>query len=275
MAIKEILAPVVSVADDEPALAAAVQLAAQYSAHAVALVVAVHAGSALAEEQASLSEVLTDVAGGGRAAARARADIAAWIERAAVRFDVRDVTAEAALYEREVLAHGQCADLIVLARGDDRAHRQLFQALLFGSGRPLLLMPPAWAPGQLGQRVLVAWDAKRAAARAVHDALPMLVAADEVVVATVDAKPTSSGHGEAPGREIAAHLARHRVNAQVRNLDSMGRSVERALLDEALSTGADMIVMGGYGHPRAQEILFGGVTRALSAEAPLPLLLSH
>jgi nucleotide-binding universal stress UspA family protein len=106
-------------------------------------------------------------------------------------------------------------------------------------------------------------------------AMPLLKKASVVVIATVDAIPSAAGHGEAPGRELAAHLARHGVIAEVRNLDGLGRAPERALCDEVMAVDADALVIGAYGHSRAQEFVFGGVTRELLSMAPGPLLLAH
>jgi nucleotide-binding universal stress UspA family protein len=111
--------------------------------------------------------------------------------------------------------------------------------------------------------------------RAVSAALPLLRRAEAVAVATVDAVPSSTGHGDAPGRELAGYLARHGVPVEVRNLDSMGRSHARALLDEAQGFGADFVVLGAYGRSRASEFIFGGVTRELLLGSPLPLLMAH
>lgn len=275
MAIKTVLAPIVSLPEDEAAFAACEQLAVQFSAHAVALAVAVHLGSPLAEREAALSDVLTDMVRGQEShAGRERVELAERAAHARVQFELRDVVADEAIHQRAVLAHAHCVDLVTLARADTRLHRRLLETLLFGSGRPVLLVPQNWRPSPFS-RVMIAWDAKRAAVRATNDAIDLLIAAQQVAIVTVDAEPSPSGHGQAPGCELAMQLARHGAHAEVRNIDSMGRSAGRALLDEAAACGADLVVMGGYGHTKAQEMVFGGVTRELTSHAPLPLLLSH
>ena len=97
----------------------------------------------------------------------------------------------------------------------------------------------------------------------------------EQVVATVDAAPSASGHSEIPGHEIAAHLARHDVNVEVHNVDGLGRSHARALMDEAIAADADLLVLGAYGHSRAREFVLGGVTRELLTGSSIPLLMAH
>jgi nucleotide-binding universal stress UspA family protein len=138
-----------------------------------------------------------------------------------------------------------------------------------------LLAPPGWAGESLTDRILIAWDAKREAARAVADAMGLLAKAREVVIATIDAVPSEAGHGPVPGKDLAVHLERHGVNVRVNNVDGMGRSEAGALMDEAAALDANLIVMGGYGHARAQEWLWGGVTRDLTQTASTPLFLSH
>jgi len=278
MSYKHILTPVISVEEDEVALRATAALAAAFEAQATALVVAVHPGSEFAPRHAPLSDVLVDIAKGPKALAKVqRAAIVAAIKRLERSFDVRDVDAGVALIDGEVVSHARCADLVVLARTGARehAHGAMLVSVLFGAGRPVYVVPQDWNARQAPERVLVGWNAKREAVRAINDAMPFLTRAKQVTVTTVDAKPKTDGHGEAPGREIAAHLARHGVSVDVRNIDGIGRTHGKALIDEARAVGAELIVTGAYGHSRAAEFLFGGVTRELLATSPMPLLLSH
>ena len=278
MSYKDILGVAISLEDDEAALVAAGELTARFGARATALIVAIHLGSDFAQEAQPLSALLDDLAEGPRhAAAREREKIVAWLNQAPHDFEKRDLTIEGAVDRDEVVAHARLAELVVLARGRThvRARRVLLEHVLFQSGRPILLIPGGPAAERRWERVLIGWNAKPEAMRAVTAALPLLQAAKEVFVATVDAKPSHEGHGEAPGRELAQHLAHRNVRVEVRNLDSLGRSHTQALLDEASTVGAEVLVLGAYGHSRAQEFLFGGVTRDLLAHAPLPLLLAH
>ncbi len=274
--LKDILAVAIRLEDDEPTLRAAALLARRFEAHATALILAVHAGSTYAPENAPMSRVLEDLSAGARGmAARNRSRIEAWLNEGSHKFAIRDLLIEHALLRREVLAHARHADLSIVTRtaATDDAHRHLLDTVLFGSGRPVMLMPPAWRSEQLFDCVVIGWDGSSEATRATHDALPLLRLAHDVVIATVDAKTSSDGL--APGKALAIHLARHGVNARINNLDGMGRSEGRALLDCAISMGADMLVLGAYGHSRAEEWLLGGVTRELTQCSPIPLFLSH
>lgn len=277
MVFKEILAPVITLEHDQAALTAAAEIAHAHGTRATALIVTVDLASAFAEHTAPFSEIMLDLAKGSRShAAVQRGKILAWIESAPHDFDVRDVTVEDAVEQNEVVAHARVADLVVIARADahHRARRALLERVIFKSGRPVLLVPPQ-VRERPWEKIVIGWNAKAEAVHAVAAAMPMLRRAKDVSVVTIDAKPSLAGHGEAPGRELAAYLARHGVKVDVHNVDSLGRSEGAVLLGEAQSAGADLIVMGAYGHSRAREMAFGGVTRDLLAASPVPLFMAH
>jgi nucleotide-binding universal stress UspA family protein len=173
--------------------------------------------------------------------------------------------------------YGRHADLSVAPQPDPGGgdlRERVLEGLLFGSGGPVLVAPPG-AAGPLGRRVLVAWDSGREAARALRDALPLLAPRAEIAVATVDRKPSGFGHGEAPGADIARRLSRHGHDVEVRAVESGALSAGEAVLREAAAWGADLIVLGGYGHSRVREFLLGGVTFELLRKTTTPLLMSH
>ncbi|MEZ5937251.1 MAG: universal stress protein [Hyphomonadaceae bacterium] len=149
------------------------------------------------------------------------------------------------------------------------------ESMLFESGRPVLIAPPGWKGATLGDRPFVCWDSGREAARALGDAIPLFGKHGQVVVATVDAKPSIEGHGDMPGVDISSHLARAGQTVELRNIDSAGRDEAEAVLDEARAAGADLIVMGGYGRSRFSEFVFGGMTRNMLAKSEIPILMSH
>lgn len=278
MPYRDILTPVIELDQDEAALAVTAELAAKFGAHAAVLIVAVHLSSDFQRSSHTLSEVLRDLAAGSRShAAMLREGIVAWLKRAGHEFEIRDVSIEGAVHEDQVVAHARVADLIVMTRGarGDAARNAMTEDILFKSGRPVLLVPAKQVAPRKWDRFVIGWNARAEAVRAVQGAMPLLEAASQVVVATVNAAPSKSGHAEGPGHDLATHLARHGVRVDVRNLDSGGHSEGKALLDEALAFGADALIMGGYGHSRARETLFGGVTRELLLNAPIPLLMAH
>lgn len=274
MSLKHILVPVIDLENDRAALTAAASLAERFQAHATALIVAIHPGSDFAQEAVPLSAVLDDLTSPRPKAVRERQAIAAWLGANAPGFEVRDVQIERAVIQNEVIAHARLADLVVMTHAGDRARKALFEDILFRGARAVLALPAA--TGALkSDRILIGWDAKSQAMRAVTAALPLLQSAKEVVVATVDAAPTAAGHGQAPGHDLARYLAHHGVRVEVRNLDGLGRGAASALREASLGFGADLLVMGAYGHSRTAEFVFGGVTREFLAQPPLPLLLAH
>lgn len=178
-----------------------------------------------------------------------------------------------------VAQHARYADLTVLGQADpdDRRIRdwsRLVEGAVLNSGRPVLVVPYAGTFERVGQRVLVGWNAGREAARAVHDALPLLTRAEAVTVLSVDPRK-GMAHGEPPGAAIAAHLARHGVVATAQEANSDGLSAADILLNHAADFGIDLIVIGGYGHSRFREVVLGGVTHALLHQATVPVLMSH
>ena len=107
------------------------------------------------------------------------------------------------------------------------------------------------------------------------DALPLLLRARSVELVIVDPRVGEIRHGELPGADIAAHLARHGLRVEVASLPREGASAGEAILRRAREVGAQLLVAGGYGHSRAREQVFGGVTRRLFEHAEVPVLFSH
>jgi nucleotide-binding universal stress UspA family protein len=278
MDLVDVLVPIITLESDETALRTGAALAAQFGGGATAFIVGVGIGSAYADVESPLSEALLDLAAGAKsAAARERAAITNWIARHQPDIGLRAVTVESAATHDAIVGHARMADLVVMrASGKHgRARRELIEDVLFKSGRPLLLLPASFKRKRDWNRVLIAWNASTQAMRAIVGALPLLRAATQVRIVTIDAAPSEAGHGEAPGHELAAYLARRRVSAEIANLDGLGRDPAQRLEEAALDFDADMIVMGGYGHSRAREFVLGGVTRELLGGSRFPLLLAH
>ena len=170
------------------------------------------------------------------------------------------------------------ADLTVIGQDDPDhrvppAGRHMIEDVLLAAGRPLLLLPYAGRFPTIGRSVLIAWTPTREAARAVGDALGLIEPAAQVTVLTV----ARAGGGDAvPGAEIAAHLARHGLAVTAARSVSDGQIHEAdMLLSYAADLGADLLVMGGYGHSRVRELTLGGVTRSVLRHMTLPVLMSH
>ncbi len=173
------------------------------------------------------------------------------------------------------------ADLLIMGQIDPDRPADLVPSDLpgqaaFMAGRPVLALPYAWTPRPMGQRVVVAWDGERESARAVSDALPMLMRAQSVEVVVVGGQShLQSQHGDLPGADIAAHLARHGVTVESCNTGAADIPIADVLLSKAAEMDADLLVMGAYGRSRFREMVLGGTTRRMLSEMTLPVLLSH
>ena len=177
-----------------------------------------------------------------------------------------------------IAAAARHADLTVIGQDDPDhrvppAGRHMIEDVLLAAGRPLLLLPYAGRFPAIGRNVLIAWTPTREAARAVGDALGLIEPAAQVTVLTV----ARAGGGDAvPGAEIAAHLARHGLAVTAARSVSDGQIHEAdMLLSYAADLGADLLVMGGYGHSRVRELTLGGATRSVLRHMTLPVLMSH
>ena len=158
--------------------------------------------------------------------------------------------------------HARYSDLVV-------ASPDLARDLVFVSAAPVLAFPDAAKPG-VPKRLLVAWNGSREAARAVWDAAPLMGMVKNVDVLVGDPP------GERPiGQDLGRALARHGINVDVRERLSNGADIGGILLEEARTSGADLLVMGAYGHSRFREWVLGGATEEALSEAKIPVLLSH
>jgi nucleotide-binding universal stress UspA family protein len=170
------------------------------------------------------------------------------------------------------------ADLVVLGPellASDLIRSAAIEGALFSSGKPILLIPQAAQPTLKPKQVLLAWDSGLEASRAVREALELLAGADDVHVTMVDPVAGDLGQGSEPGADLAAYLARHGVKVSVDRLPSEGRSIAETLSRHATDVSAELMVMGAYGHSRMRERIFGGVTKSMLDQPPLPILMAR
>jgi nucleotide-binding universal stress UspA family protein len=177
-----------------------------------------------------------------------------------------------------VLEHSRTADLVVASQTDREwpASEWLDVADLVavGSGRPVLIIPNTSRLGRVGTRVLVAWNGSREAARAVFDALPVLKQAEATQVVWIG--PHIDGEPEqALGQDICETLLRHGVRCDKIKRPTPQDEAGGALLAQAETFAADLLVMGCYGHSRLREFVFGGATRHVLRNMNVPVLMSH
>jgi nucleotide-binding universal stress UspA family protein len=176
------------------------------------------------------------------------------------------------------ILHARHADLVILGQDDPEdasayVARQFVGDVVMGSGRPAIVLPYAGPVRPQMENVMIAWDGGRECARAVTDALPLIRRASFVTVMTVQRHPHA---GEPAGIDVAAWLARHGIEASFAAAPRMpGAHTGAMLLNMLADRHIDLLVMGAYGHARAQERVFGGVTRTMLESMTVPVLMSH
>lgn len=190
----------------------------------------------------------------------------------------RSITTEQRPPDQVVLDHARAADLVIASQSDpDWKWSDILdfpETLAMGAGRPVLVVPNFGRFENLPRVITIAWNGRREAARAAADAMPLLKNAEAVNVLCVrDGKPLPEGH--LPDTEIAASLARHGVKVDLADIIATEYTVGEEIRMRAIDRGADLLVMGCYGHSRFREMAFGGVTRHMLREMTIPVLFSH
>jgi nucleotide-binding universal stress UspA family protein len=172
--------------------------------------------------------------------------------------------------------YARMRDLTILPglSGDD-LDQGYAEALIFESGRPVLVIPqdPKWRKPFRLDTAVIAWDFSKPAARAVADAIPLLQKMKTVCLVTVANEKTIDTRRSAA--ELAKHLAHHGLQVTVDTVDGEGRSISDAIEAYCASRGADLLVMGAYGHSRLRQFILGGATRNILSQPKLPVLMSH
>jgi nucleotide-binding universal stress UspA family protein len=174
----------------------------------------------------------------------------------------------------QIVRAARVNDLTIMQRsaGALSLEKDLAEECLFNSGRPILAVPPDWTRRFALKKLLVAWDGSARAARAVGDAMLLLAAAETVtVVSVLGDRPDKT---LIPGAEIAEHLSRHCRTVTLKEIAAQGGDIAGALAKQCEADGADLLVMGGYGHNRFREMLLGGVTQSMLSNGPVPVFMS-
>jgi nucleotide-binding universal stress UspA family protein len=190
-----------------------------------------------------------------------------------------------------LVRRARTADLVVFGQPDPDdplalAARYAIEDVLLLGGRPVLVVPYAGRFASIGKNVLIGWSETREAARAAHDALALIEPGAKATLLTVHRGPLTPEGTELPAAEAARHFARHGIDAQPAETvpEAVGApsfivrpalTEADVLLNYASDIGADLLVIGGYGHSRARELVLGGVTRSLLDTMTLPILMSH
>lgn len=275
--IKDLVVNLTVGAGRDPAAQFAVSIATRFEAHI--------AGIAFAYDPVITPAVMDGLSASWVDAQRAENRAAA--QEAADRFEAaakrEGLAAEHRIIEanlgRAATVFGQiarCFDLAVVGQTDPERvlpDDLLIEAALFESGRPVVVVPYIQQAELKLDHILVCWDGSHNAARAIADSLPFLLRgkkAEIVMVASGDRKTD-----ELPGADLGEHLARHGLNIEVKRLVAAGVDVSNVILSYAADSGADFIVMGGYGHSRLREFVLGGATRGMLQSMTVPVLMAH
>jgi nucleotide-binding universal stress UspA family protein len=171
-------------------------------------------------------------------------------------------------------SYGRVFDVIVMNRRVAKSsplHDRAIESGLFESGRPILLSPPS-PPRQIATNVLIAWNCSTEQARAIALAMPLLQGADRITVLTV------IGGTGVPGpsaEQLIRYLQRNRVVAEPMRVELEGRNTGEAILATAQSLGCDLLIKGAYTQSRLRQMIFGGATQHVLANAALPVLLAN
>ncbi|MCR9126989.1 MAG: universal stress protein [Rhodobacteraceae bacterium] len=218
-------------------------------------------GARVAEQQAAL-EVRSD-------------RIGAILGDAGASGDVRPLLCADADIQSYVAQSARTADISVLAanlRDTPTTMRETLHSVLFRSPIGAVLNAHA---GIAPRRMMIAWDDSDAAARAVHVALPLLKAADDVTVACFDPEARDNDQTGEPGAALSAWLSHHGCHVTIAQYPTGGREVSDCLTERAAELGIELLVLGGYGHSRMRQAVFGGTTRSMIEQTGLPVLLAH
>jgi nucleotide-binding universal stress UspA family protein len=273
--VKDILVGLAPRDQEDPACDLALSMGAQFSAHVTGIAYALepHAPFSifpqftadLIERHRSEAKKEVDGARARFVEAATRADVRhqalagqGTVQQATLDFSLRLRTADIA-----VLTQHQPDDL-------ERVGDLFAEAALFQSGRPMIVVPRNYIGGFSAGRVVIAWDGSVHAARAVAAAMPLMSSASEIEVCIVQ---EASKGDNLRGNELVTHLRRHGLNAGLAERNDA--DIPQAIVREAEAFRAALVVMGGYGHSRFREFVFGGVTRLMLSKTPVPVLMAH
>jgi nucleotide-binding universal stress UspA family protein len=288
MAYVKILAPLTGGAADATVLAGAFAAATPFNAHVVALFVRPDPAEAMPffgeGVSGAMAQEIVDTA--KEAADKASADAQAAIAAAAKSFgaivaakpEKRDTVSisysevQGNFADRVALA-GRLSDLVIfgpLKQSDRPGMAEAFEATLLDTGRPVILMGQTASPS-FARRIAIGWDGSGACARALIAAMPYLARAESIELLSVR-KPNTECESCDEARD---YLALHGLACSERMIDAGSRGVGEVLLEAASAGGANLLVLGGYGHKSLLQIFSGSVTKHVVTNAELPLFLVH
>lgn len=180
----------------------------------------------------------------------------------------------------DVVEQAHHADIVVVSQPAAAANapiigRDFVEGILLSTGRPTLVLPRTGKIKIPAELALIGWSGTREASRAAFDSIPLLKMIQKVHIVWVDPEKERSLAGSLPGSELALTLSRHDIQAIIEPIATGGREAGEALLTKVTDSGADLLVMGAYGHSRFREFILGGATRSVLSDMRCPVLFSH
>jgi len=214
------------------------------------------------------------------AASKAVTSFEAAAKEAGIEFASKIIACGASKAPAQLAFHARHVDLSFLGQPnpDDDNHsfqESLLDGVMFGSGRPVYVVPYIGRNVRKVRKAVIAWDGGKKAVRAANDAIPLLRDREEVIVLVINPDQRRDAHGDKPGAGIAAHLERHGINAKVDLQVAPKASPDNLILNYMSDSGADLLIMGAYGHSRLREKAFGGVTDTIMHQMITPVLMSE
>ncbi|MCA3595909.1 MAG: universal stress protein [Methylobacterium sp.] len=273
------LSCIIRLTEDVPSIAIreAISLAAAHHAHLLVTIIAAKASVPFSPIGAGyvvpmVEEINERAEANGTALAES---VREKLRREGVNGTLRLILNHVDIVAEEAVRLARASDLIVVDQPDAALDTKglILEEALFHSGRPILVATTRRAMATHPGRIVVGWDGSAHAARAVGDALALFPGIEMAEIVSVAGEKDLSN--ALPGADLARHLAHKGVTTTLTKLSAEGMSVGSVLDGHATRTNADLIVMGGFGHSRLREFLFGGVTVELTGGASVPLLIAY
>ncbi|MBD8878115.1 universal stress protein [Roseibium polysiphoniae] len=276
MVLKDIVT-IVDLSGSQPAAKYAIDLAVNNDAHVTGLAVAfepVVPAFAAAPMPVDYLQAAHEQAVGAAKDAQKSFDELARVAAVKTESRVADVLTGGPL--EGLLRHCRTTDLVVIGQENPDAlepmRELLIETVLFESGVPVLIVPYIGVAQSEAKNVVIGWDGSSTATRAIHAALPLLDKAEKITVLVVEKNVNEDSQ---PGAEIATYLARHDLDVTIDVITNPQTGIADTLLNYVSDNGNDLVVMGGYGHSRMREFLFGGATREILKAMTVPVLMAH
>ncbi len=285
MAIKTILVALNEVGLNDQIITISAELGRRFDAHVIGLYVI-----PAAEVYPVIGESLsTQVYAGHREyyinhSSKVKETFEGEMERQGVKNEWRMIDVRSSLVADGLMPHAFQVDLVIVPQKPEKVdledehsnvENDFTERAIMESGRPVLVVPASGKFSNIGQKILVGWNATRESARSTFDAIPFMRDAESVTITWVNPQEDLPEKENLPGTEMATSLARHNIKATVKTVTANDLSVGEALLSNARIADADLLVVGTYGHSRLREFVLGGVTRTILDKMTIPVLMSY